>query len=610
MPQVGQDFALNSGFERSAFFSYGDTSALELTSLAGNVRFRNQVRNAEASRFFGVSSVSQSYFPGNVEATAFSGDITLAGRMDIYPAARGSLNLLAGNSVVLDAQQLVVTQSGGDASVGPIPSAAIPPVFSTRPPTPVHQGDPLPNLIVADTGSVTTRSVQQTGSFTLAKRTVVHAGIDIADVSFGIQHNNPGDASVLQAIRNIDQAPQRRPNGQFDSSDNRVFSITGPGRVDFIAGGRIELGASSGILTSGNLNNPTLPAGGADVNIYAGVGAGPDIAGFIDWFAEQDLEDFVAGDLADLLGIPDSAGAEVFLAALRAADPLTQREVVKQLFFSELLAGGLTGTDNGDYSQAFDAIDELFPDEKGEAGDLSLLLSQIRTQAGGNIDLLVPGGLVNGGVASAESLVKPADQLGIVVTREGSVRAYVHEDFIVNQSRVFVLDGGDIMLWSSVGDVDAGKGAKTALSIPPPQIVLDSQGNTRVVVSSAVSGSGIRAFVATPGRPPGNVYLFAPQGVVNAGDAGIGSAGNITIGATEVIGADNINVGGIATGVPAAPVAIAAGLTGVSGASTSATRAAQDSASDSLEEDDEDLSDALSAGGVSLIEVEVLGFGS
>jgi len=39
-------------------------------------------------------------------------------------------------------------------------------------------------------------------------------------------------------------------------------------------------------------------------------------------------------------------------------------------------------------------------------------------------------------------------------------------------------------------------------------------------------------------------------GTVNAGDAGIGSAGNITIAALHVVGADNIKLGGTSAGVP------------------------------------------------------------
>ena len=187
---------------------------------------------------------------------------------------------------------------------------------------------------------------------------------------------------------------------------------------------------------------------------------------------------------------------------------------------------------------------------------------------------------------------------------------FVEDDLLVNQSRVFTLDGGRIAIWSSAGDIDAGRGAKSAVSIPGLVTTIDTAGNVITEFPPAVEGSGIRAAVASPGRAPGDVFLFAPSGAVIAGDAGIGSAGNLTIGATEVVGADNIDVGGVSIGVPASDVAsVAAGLTGVSDSSTSAAKTAQDSAGDSVASGDDAIGEALSQSSLSFISVEVLGFG-
>ena len=41
--------------------------------------------------------------------------------------------------------------------------------------------------------------------------------------------------------------------------------------------------------------------------------------------------------------------------------------------------------------------------------------------------------------------------------------------------------------------------------------------------------------------------LIAPAGKVDAGDAGIGSAGNLNVAAQQVVGLDNIQVGGTST---------------------------------------------------------------
>ncbi len=146
-------------------------------------------------------------------------------------------------------------------------------------------------------------------------------------------------------------------------------------------------------------------------------------------------------------------------------------------------------------------------------------------------------------------------------------------DVLVNQSRIFTLAGGDILIWSSNGDIDAGRGSKSAISAPPPVIRVDANGQVTVEFSDAIAGSGIRGILTSEDIEPGDVDLVAPTGVVNAGDAGIGAAGNLNIAAPQVVGLDNIQVGGISAGVPADSGA-AAGLTGVSGLSSSVASAA------------------------------------
>ena len=69
---------------------------------------------------------------------------------------------------------------------------------------------------------------------------------------------------------------------------------------------------------------------------------------------------------------------------------------------------------------------------------------------------------------------------------------------------------------------------------------------------------------------PGNVDLFAPHGVVNASDAGI-VAGNLTIGATAVLGRDNITVSGVSVGVPVESAGLGASVAGSSSVASSST---------------------------------------
>jgi filamentous hemagglutinin len=107
---------------------------------------------------------------------------------------------------------------------------------------------------------------------------------------------------------------------------------------------------------------------------------------------------------------------------------------------------------------------------------------------------------------------------------------------------------------------------------------------------------------------PGTVDLFAPSGVINAGDAGIGSAGNIYLGALHVIGADNINFGGTGVGIPlAAPApASVSGMGNMQDASKAADQATQ---SLSNANDMAKIEESLANFKPTFISVDVIGLG-
>ena len=162
-------------------------------------------------------------------------------------------------------------------------------------------------------------------------------------------------------------------------------------------------------------------------------------------------------------------------------------------------------------------------------------------------------------------------------------------------------------MWSTLGNIDAGRGAKTAISAPPPTFTTSADGKVTANFSDAVAGSGIRAIVTRPGVAPGSVDLIAPQGEVNAGDAGIGAAGNLNIAAAQVRGADNIQVGGIATGVPAANSGgLAAGFAGAGDVAGSASKSAEDAVKGLGKGAGPEGVDS----GLSFLDVEVIGYGS
>lgn len=234
-------------------------------------------------------------------------------------------------------------------------------------------------------------------------------------------------------------------------------------------------------------------------------------------------------------------------------------------------------------------------------GDISLPFSRIQSLAGGDINIFAPHGDVTVGfTADVENTNPRLGSLGVVIAGMGDLSIMSQGDIHVNQSRVQALDGGDISLWTSTGNIDAGRGAKTALTVPPPLTVFDKNtGQMKIIFPPAVSGSGINAGVTSEGMTAGRVILAAPGGIVDAADAGIGSAGDLIVAASKVLGADNFSVAGTTVGVPVA-TNVTAGLSGLSSAADTAVSSASEAATAAA------TAAAESDAGVALVTVELL----
>jgi filamentous hemagglutinin len=246
-------------------------------------------------------------------------------------------------------------------------------------------------------------------------------------------------------------------------------------------------------------------------------------------------------------------------------------------------------------------------------GDFSMTLGRLYSLDGGTISVLAPGGSVDVGLATTPPSVsqqgvlrKPSD-LGIVTEKSGDVGILTEGDVLVNSSRVFTLGGGNIAIWSSAGSIDAGRGAKSAISSPPPVVTVDSSGQVSVSFGAAVAGSGIRTIITDPSLPPGNVDLVAPLGIVNAGDAGIGAAGNLNIAAASVAGLNNITAGGTSTGVPAVASGVGVTVAGAANAASSSTASSTTAVGPGAEAREQAAPLASSA--LSWLEVFVTGLG-
>lgn len=247
--------------------------------------------------------------------------------------------------------------------------------------------------------------------------------------------------------------------------------------------------------------------------------------------------------------------------------------------------------------------------ERVLTGNMDLRLSTIQTTRGGALSILGPGGnLIAGSVVrtseqpnrratpflrggpgfSLHQLFEggnlkpgsgrfdavPLGYEGMLTLRGGRINTFTDGDVILNQSRVFSQQSGNITMWSSNGDVAAGQGPKNASNFPPVTVRFDENGFAEVDSAGSVAGAGIGSFQRTREDPPSDIYLIAPVGLVDAGDAGVRASGRIAVAAAQVANANNFQAAGEISGVPTTTAQVTV-TTPQDAASTIAAQAAQ-----------------------------------
>jgi len=341
-----------------------------------------------------------------------------------------------------------------------------------------------------------------------------------------------------------------------------------------------------------------------------------------------------------LLG--DHGGSDVSYeqayASFKQLPELRQRRfLIDELFFNELAATSVPdGPSFQQYSRGYRVIETLYPAERGytrnrfgeegaggaealvSIGDLDLRLATIQTSRGGDIRILGPGGRVLGGsvVRTDQQAARrnyegqrlfagntgnlnlqppviagiPSGFEGILTLRGGDIASFTDADFLLNQSRLFTQAGGDITMWSSNGDLNAGQGPKTSANFPPVVVRIDQDGFIAKDTVGGVTGAGIAAFKPAPGEPDPSVFLIAPRGTVDAGDAGVRVAGNLFVAAAAVTNASNFDVGGDSVGIPAAGVTAAPAAPAAASAAANAAAQAAEAAQSGRERRDRRMS--------------------
>ena len=467
---------------------------------------------------------------------------------------------------------------------------------------PLHAGDSNPVHLYAEDGDISGVTLFS------GKAARVIAGQDITDIAFYLQDDTAGDISLVAAGRDIIPYDADAPllvdaqsagnilnNGQTTLAGD--IQVSGPGTLEVLAGRDLNLGdglnnadgTGVGISSIGNEANPVLPFAGADIVAAAGLGgssAGLD-AGALNYsaFESQFLNPNNDGpgtasaiylpEVGALLGMSGASDNAIWNAFTQKT-PEQQDVLALSIFYLALRDAGRDhnnafspGADN--YDAGFAAIQALFPGDTAGAwpgeGDIALTSREIKTTNGGNISLLAPGGQLD--VGMNVSGVQPLDQ-GILTEDGGNISIFTRGNVNVGTSRIFTLSGGNEIIWSTTGNIDAGASSKTVQSAPPTRVLVDPQsGAVQTDLAGLATGGGIGVLETVVGAPPSDVDLIAPTGVVNAGDAGIRASGNLNIAAVQVLNAGNIQVGGKSSGVPTVAGTNVAGLTAASNAAGS-----------------------------------------
>jgi filamentous hemagglutinin family protein len=292
---------------------------------------------------------------------------------------------------------------------------------------------------------------------------------------------------------------------------------------------------------------------------------------------------------------------------------LSSQELFSKILENSQGAGFVAVDDHNEDRPMASAANEVLKmafgsDFKG-AGSLLSRARDIRTQNGGSISIFAPGGGIS--LSSIDPNQKDPP-FGIVSAYGGGVTIYTQDSVSIGIGRIFTLRGGNIVIWSDRGDIAAGSSAKTVLSAPPTRVLIDPQSAAvQTDLAGLSTGGGIGALAAVKNVPIADIDLIAPSGVIDAGDAGIRSTGNLNLAATKILNADNILVGGVTVGAPppAAPSAPppaapppAAPPAGATAAAAAGNSAAENAASKNDRNDQGDQPP-------SIYSIDILGYG-
>lgn len=611
---------------------YSSDSAVNVQSVSGDVRLLTTVRGGGGGNF-------PYDLPATIDAVAMSGSISIAFGGALYPSEVGQFSLIAADSIRLTAPQVTNLLMRGEVPqalpsiLHPFGVATTLPISHAQDDDPVRiyarDGDIVTGSVRGAQGEGVTNATALVLSF--PKPAQILAGHDIVNLSLNAQNYYASDVTWIFAGNDF----YHQPYGNQDPSNGAyanipIVSLGGPGTLLIEAGRNIgpltstKEAASSvtGIRTLAT-DHPDIPREGADIVMHFGIAGGVNTEGF----GQAYLDPAVTGsdglpDFSDeLIAFVEQYNADALTrgGTLSEASPLTAEEAwtqfqalpeFRQRLFAdralfrifETVAADYYDPDSPDfqkYARGYAAIGTLFPADWGytanateggpsgstdpvSTGNFDMRSTTVQTLAGGDITILGPGGRVLvGSTATPPFLTLPngtligPNAMGILTLRQGDINVFTDVSVLLAQSRILTQQGGNVTMWSSNGDINAGKGAKTTSETPQPSFVCNVDYYCVVDPSGRVTGAGIGSLQTIPGAPTGDVYLLAPRGTINAGDAGIRVSGSIILAAQQVLNADNIQVQGEALGIPQIIAVNTGALTAASAATSAVTAQAE-----------------------------------
>jgi osmotically-inducible protein OsmY len=500
---------------------YTEESSIKLTAISGDVNV-GSVDTSTYTFYAGGLDGALSYLPATVDIEA-ERDINLSSFI-LMPSETGQLRLVAGRDI-----SGTVTMSDADTSGDNYTVYGELWKITTTNPAPDltmdhgtvadEDGDEQP-LHYYDSEPVSIWAGRDINNMTiiLPKKASIHAERDIISLNYTGMNISDSDVSRIYAGGEISYE-----YSASQATESKKIEQRGPGYLVVQAGGTIDLGNSLGIITTGNSGVASLGSEGSAVLVAAGISR------------ELEWEETIT-----------------FFNMLREAGDE----------YSTLLAAGDTKGAQQVIDDARNTIIVPFLGTVNESADIMMTSSQISTQANGDI-LVLAGGQIDVGksVIGSTSVSGDTDKnTGIYTAVGGSINVFAVGDINVNEARIMTFMGGDITVWSDDGDVNAGRGSRTAISAIPPRSYIEEVNGVKTVVTKFIIpavGSGIRAMTYDPdGAGPisapeaGILHIFAPEGVIDAGEAGMEGA-SAFIGGVQVLNTQNMSFSQGAVGMPA-----------------------------------------------------------